>query len=127
MKLSRKHRILTTLVALFGMLFMQLAVASYHCPALQPPTATAQGITLPDCHQPQAANAALCHAHCHDSQPSPDKTEMPAVSPAALIGSVLASAIEPVEPGPSPAVEPASMLQRSTAPPLAIRHCCLRI
>ena len=34
MNLPRKHRLLTALVALLGMLFMQLAVASYACPSL---------------------------------------------------------------------------------------------
>ena len=133
MRLPRKHRVLTVLIALFGMLFMQFAVASYMCPGLlrgsAEPVSTApdDGAAMPDCNQSGASKPALCHAHCQDGKSSLDKAEARTVAPAAvLIATILATA-EPVLPGPQLRNEPPSFLQRITAPPISIRHCCLRI
>ena len=115
MKLPRKYRFLTALIALFGMLFMQLAVASYACP------------TMPGCDQLDPAQPALCHAHCQDGKASLDKAEAPVVSPAAVIVSALPAPLAPLAALGLPGAEPASFLQRSTAPPISIRHCCFRI
>jgi hypothetical protein len=114
MKLPRKHRFLTALIALFGMLFMQLAVASYTCP-------------MPGCDQVDQAQPALCHAHCQDGTSSLDKAEAPVVAPAAVIVFAILAPLEPLAPLGPPGAEPASFLQRSTAPPISIRHCCFRI
>ena len=136
MNLSRPHRLLTALVALFGMLFMQWAVAAYVCPALQvgDGNAAAQAAQndmppMPDCdqQQPDVAQPALCHAHCHDGQASPDRAEAPAVFPAAVLVSILPAAFEPLFADSSPDAEPLSFLHRATAPPVSIRHCCLRL
>ena len=114
MKLPRKHRILTALIALFGMLFMQLAVAAYACP-------------MPGCDQIDEAQPALCHAHCQAGKSAPDKAEAPVVTPAAVIVTAILAPPEPLAPVGLPGAEPASFLQRSTAPPISIRHCCFRI
>lgn len=135
MKLSRSHRLLTALVALFGMLFMQWAVASYACPGLQAggdsgvaQPAQAGMASMPDCdQQADAAQPALCHAHCHDGEASLDKAEAPAVFPAAVIVWTLAAAPGPLIAGSLPGTEPPSFLHRATAPPISIRHCCLRL
>lgn len=136
MKLPRTHRLLTTLVALFGMLFMQWAVASYACPGLQAGDGSGAARAaqtdmppMPDCdqQQPDAARPALCHAHCHDGQASPDRAEAPAVFPAAVLVSTLLAAFEPLVEDSSPDAEPPSFLHRATAPPVSIRHCCLRL
>jgi hypothetical protein len=127
MKLSRKNRLLTALIALFSMLFMQLAVASHPCPVAQdhglPTSAMASG--MPGCEQ--SSDPALCHAHCRDGQSALDRAELPVVAPAAVIVSAPSAPIEPSVAGPQPVVEPASWLERTTAPPIAIRHCCFRI
>ena len=136
MKLSRPHRLLTALVALFGMLFMQWAVASYACPSLQAGNGSgaAQAAQtdmppMPDCDQqePDAARPALCHAHCHDGEASPDRAEAPAVFPAAVLVSFLPVAPEPFVADSSLDAEALSFLHRATAPPVSIRHCCLRL
>ncbi|HUG25380.1 hypothetical protein [Piscinibacter sp.] len=119
MRLPRKHRVLTALIALVGMLFMQLAVAAYACPGSSesaPPTAMA------DCDEADSAAPALCHAHCQDGQTSLDKPE---VRTAAAVMFFMAL-VEPVSAGTQARFEPASLLRRSTAPPISIRHCCLR-
>ena len=135
MKLSRSHRMLTALVALFGMLFMQWAVASYAWPELH--TGGGSGVaqpaqpdmaSMPDCDQPSdAAQPALCHAHCHDGEASLDKAEAAAVSPAAVIVSTLLVVPRPLVASSQPGTEPPSFLHRATAPPISIRHCCLRL
>ena len=137
MKLSRSHRMLTTLVALFGMLFMQWAVASYACPGLHAEggdtvqAAPSDMASMPDCdqqqQQPDTAQPALCHAHCHDGEASLDKAGAPAVSPAAVIVSTFLVAPGPPVAGSLPGTERPSFLHRATAPPISIRHCCLRL
>ena len=84
MKLPRKYRILTALVALFSMLFMQLAVAAYVCPDAQggrgSETMAADQSPMqlmPGCDQPDPAAPALCHAYCQDGKSSLDKPEAP--------------------------------------------------
>lgn len=132
MTLSRKHRILTALVALFGMLFMQVAVAAYACPglgglrqAVAEDVAAMQG--MPDCDQLDTATPALCHAHCVDRQSSLDKPQSPVATPAAVIVAAILTPVEPLVPVASPSPAADSSLRRITSPPIAIRHCCLRI
>ena len=134
MRPSRNHRILTALIALFSMLFMQAAVASYSCPDLQSEGAPdswvdnqASASKMPGCDQPDAASPSLCHAHCLDGKSSLDKPEVPTVTPAVAIVSTILLPLQPLLALPLPASEQASFLQRTTAPPIAIRHCCFRL
>ncbi len=134
MQLTRKYRVLTAFVALCGMLFMQLAVAAYACPGLagagssQAPAADRLSMrSMPGCDQPDPAKPALCHAHCLDGKSSLDKPELPVVSPAAVWVSTILTPLEPLAPALLPGTQPPSFLQRITAPPISIRHCCLRI
>lgn len=134
MKLSRNNNILTALLALLSMLFMQAAVASYTCPGLQSEGAPdgwvagrAPASRMPGCDQPDAASPGLCHAHCLDGKSSLDKAEVPTVTPAAVIVSTILLPLQPPLALPQPAAAQASFLQRTTAPPIAIRHCCFRL
>jgi hypothetical protein len=134
MQLRRKYRVLTALVALCGMLFMQLAVAAYTCPGLKAAGTSEAATTdqvpmqsMPGCDQPDPAKPALCHAHCLDGKSSLDKPEVPVVSPAAVIVSALLTPLEPLAPARFPGTQSPSFLQRITAPPISIRHCCFRI
>ncbi|WP_457330296.1 hypothetical protein [Rhizobacter sp. P5_C2] len=136
MKLSRTYRILTALIALFSMLFMQAAVASYTCPALQGGGDLGSTVVdqpsmaaMPGCDQPQpdSGNPALCHAHCLDGKSSLDKPQAPTVTPAVVLVSTILFPLEPLLASPQPVAEQPSFLRRTTAPPIAIRHCCFRI
>lgn len=134
MKLSRKYRILTALIALFSMLFMQAAVASYNCPGEQSDRSTdsmgaeqSSAPAMPGCDQPDPASPALCHAHCVDGKSSLDKPEAPTVTPAVVLVSTILLPMEPLLVSPQPVAEQPSLLHRTTAPPIAIRHCCFRI
>jgi hypothetical protein len=134
MKLPRKYRILTALIALFSMLFMQAAVASYTCPGLQGGgdadsmvAAEPSMAAMPGCDQPDAGNPTLCHAHCMDGKSSLDKPQAPTVMPAAFLLSTILFPLEPRLASPQSVAGQRSFLLRTTAPPLAIRYCCFRI
>lgn len=132
--LRRKHRILTTLAALFSMLFMQLAVAAYGCPDVEGAGGSERIATdrwdieaMPGCDQPDPKAPALCHAHCIDGKASLDKPQAPSVSAVALIVFAVLIPLQPLVSADLPSTESSSFLQRITAPSISIRHCCFRI
>lgn len=135
MKLSHPSRFVAAFVALFSMLFMQLAVASYACPGLamgggnDMMSAVVAMPTMTDCEGMDQSQPALCHAHAQDQQSkqSLDKTQLPDIQPFMAVGLVLASYSVELATGPLPPQPESAFLARSTAPPLAIRHCCFRI
>jgi hypothetical protein len=120
---------------LISLLFMQLAVASYVCPAFgmdQPGQMLSASAAMPDqdmpgCQDMDQVQPSLCHAHGQIGNQSLDKPELPHVQPFIMAGlavqlspvAIIARAI-----GTPPA---AALLTRTTAPPLAIRNCCFRI
>jgi hypothetical protein len=129
-KTSRPHP-LAAFLALVAVLFSQLAVSAYACPGAdgmqQAPVAAEDA---PPCHQnPTPADPTpLCQAHCQQGDTSfdPRGATVPAISLVALPASWLpvpASATT----GAVTAEAQASLLERPTGPPLAVRHCCLRI
>lgn len=131
---SPKIRFVAALIALFSMLFMQLAVASYACPNMrtaQPSAATAisAGATAmsPDCMGMDMEQPSLCRAQDQAGSQSLDKPQLPDVQPfvpAALVQAVTALNLSyaqlPTQPRPL-------NLTRATAPPLSIQNCCFRI
>jgi hypothetical protein len=134
MTLRRRHRILTALIALFGMLFMQLAIASHACQGM-PGNGSRQSTldnaasmrAMPDCDQPDPVPAALCHAHCLDGKTSLDKPQTPVAAPAAVIVSTILHCVEPPLMAACSGATPDFALRRIASPPIAIRHCCFRI
>jgi hypothetical protein len=130
MSLRRKQRVVAALIALFSMLFMQLAVASYACPGVQAAMTDAMSddaAAMPDCEDDGASRSALCHAHCQDGKSSLDKPEVRTVAPAAGLLSAIVVAADPAPPGRQAGFDSPSLLRRTTAPPISIRHCCFRI
>jgi hypothetical protein len=129
MRLSRRSRLATALVALFSMLFMQLALASYSCPGLTPPSqfsaAGHQG--MPDCVESEMDQPSLCHAYQQERNQSLDKPLMPDVQP--FVTGALTLVFPNLDPTALPLLPAGESLSltRATAPPLAIRHCCFRI
>ena len=132
MPVLRRHRLTTVLLALFSLLFMQLAVAGYSCPVsgsqghgvaamAQADMPCAESMTGPvDEAQPN-----LCHAHCQGGEQASDN--QPAQLPVMGFGSLsflTVALLAPPVPGTAPLP---SLIARQTAPPLAIRNCCLRL
>lgn len=123
---------MTVLFALFSLLFMQLAVAGYACPGNGAKAAEISAMTqagMP-CAESMVMNMDsaqpnLCHAHCQVGQQSADKYQTPSppaidTLPADLTLQIAIPlfALAPLQP---------PHLQRTTAPPLAIRNCCFRL
>lgn len=129
---NRRHHLITVLFALFSLLFMQLAVASYACPGAESKVAAISAMAeagMP-CAQSMTVNMDeeqpnLCKAHCQAGQQVADKYELPApVALTALLPDFTLQAIAPVYQGAS---LQAPHLMRTTAPPVSIRHCCFRL
>ena len=131
----RKHRLMTTLVALIGLLFMQLAVANYVCPAsvtkavieiqvaeANMPCAEFMATASMDAEQPN-----LCQAHCQSDSQAHNSVDAP--MPVGLLGGA-APNLALSNTDTSLALRPTlqeSLLKRTTAPPLSVRNCCFRI
>lgn len=129
---NRRHRLITVLFALFSLLFMQLAVAGYVCPGSG--SKIAEAAAMAEAGMPCAESMSLsmddeqpnlCHAHCQIGQQSADKHEIP--SPVALSALPADFNLQVAIPVFSEAPLQAPHLQRTTAPPVAIRNCCFRL
>ena len=129
---NRRHRLITVLFALASLLFMQLAVAGYVCPGSG--SKIAEVAAMAEAGMPCAESMPLnmddqqphlCHAHCQAGQQSADKYQTPA--PVALGALPADFSLQVALPVFSEAPLQAPHLQRTTAPPVAIRNCCFRL
>lgn len=135
MKLSRPSRFVAALVALFGVLFMQFAVASYACPGHQTgqadePVAISAGAGIQymeDCEGMDLEQPGLCHAHDQAGTQSLDKPDLPQARPFFSTGSALTLLPPDAVYLPSAGQFAEVQLTRSIAPPLSIQNCCFRI
>ena len=129
---KRHNHLITVLTALVSLLFMQLAVASYACP--EDALTVTQVKIMTEADMPCAesmvmavdeSQPSLCHAHCQDSQQSAEKYQVPLAIDVGLLplGFTLDVAFAMY----ANASLQAPYLQRTTAPPLAIQNCCLRL
>ena len=136
MKTSARFRFAAVGMALFCMLFMQIAMASYVCPALLTsgggaPGAMSMGVgmDMADCANADHAQPTLCHVHADGgaAKLSLDNPELPPVPP--FVPAQLTLTVQNIDLASFSAVmPPASLLPtRANAPPIAIRHCCFRI
>lgn len=125
MKLSRPSSLIAAIIAIFSLLFTQLAMAAYACPALTvAPAASMPGCANMDMKMDQAG---LCHSHCESGKQSADTPQAPLVQPfVAARLHIVVSVAESAAPYHA-AQSGDALLKRSTAPPLAIRNCCFRI
>ncbi len=132
MTLFRRHRLITVLIALFSLLFMQLAVARYVCPATVASGAQSSmvmGDGVPCAESMSKAmdkeQPALCHAHCHADDQSLDKYELPATVALSAMPANFTLAVVVLDFSGSALQAP--HLMHASAPPVAIRNCCFRI
>ena len=126
----RRNRFATVLLVLASLLFMQLALAGYSCAGIE--SRVQQAAAMAEAGMPCAGSMpmsmddeqpALCHAHCAAGEQASDNhpLQMPAVAlPAGF--ALERVALQPASRG----APQAALLTRTTAPPLAIRNCCLR-
>jgi hypothetical protein len=135
MKMPRPTRFAAALIALFSVLFMQFAVASYVCPqhlagqTTEPTTLSMSSDlrSMTECQGMDSVQPNLCHAHDQAGNHSLDKPELPQVQP--FVAATLALTLSPIAVANHPLVNKREQarLVRSTAPPLSIQHCCFRI
>jgi len=118
------HRRLLALIALFALLFQQLAMAAYVCPMA---AAGAQSsMENAPCHERGAPDGLRCHTHCHPQAASTDHPPMPTV-PAALLPQTTWLRAAAWQSEPLHGVPPCEVTARATAPPITIRHCTFQI
>ena len=129
---KRQSRLITVLFALVSLLFMQLAVAAYACQNDASKVVQAKVTDMADmpCAESMVMTVddgqpSLCHAHCQATEQSADKYQVPTAIDVALLPSGLTlGGVFPIFASVS---LQAPYLQRTTAPPLAIQNCCLRL
>lgn len=122
----RRHRFRIALVAIFGLLFQQLAVAGYECKLELDAAAgmTAQTEAVAPCHVDQT-DAARCNEHCHPTVGSAAHAPAPDVPPCVIPPSVVLVASEPGLPIAMAKSSPRRPC--ATSPPLSIQFCSLQI
>lgn len=135
MKLSRQSRFAVAIVAMFSILFMQLAVAGYACPDPALPDIKASVMVqnysehdgMAGCEGMDAEQPGLCHAHGQIGDQSLDKPGVPVLQP--LFSASIAPVFRDLNSTRSAVSVPSDrvFLVRTTAPPLSIRNCCFRI
>lgn len=131
---NRRTRLITLLLALVSLLFMQLAVAGYACPGkqskIEPAVTMAKAKAAMPCAESMEmtldeAQPNLCQAYCQAESQSAYKYQLPPFLAVDALPSTpaLQLALLPVVEVPLRTPH----LQRTTAPPLAIRNCCFRL
>jgi hypothetical protein len=133
MNRSPPFRFVAALIALFSMLFMQLAVASYACPNVrtgQPNASAAMSADSPEmsgCTGMDMEQPSLCHAQDQVGNQSLDKPQLPNVQPFVPVALVQAIVAIHAQLHPLPTQTRPLYLSRAADPPLSIRNCCFRI
>jgi hypothetical protein len=128
----RRHRRCIAWIALFGLLFQQIAMAAYVCPIEQSALTVAENWTAvahAPCHLQNeivATDQARCEQHCHPVIASVDHAA-PLTVPAALLTEAWAMPRLRHEIAGEIAGSHARIAPRSTAPPLTVRHCTFQI
>lgn len=134
MKPSRQYRVVAALIALVGMLFTQLVVVGFLCPQMQfahaselvaASAVSEQHRAMPGCGDMSGVAAADCHKQAN--QQSLDKPELPQLGPYVALALAVVLVDDAALQRYRSASHPPPVLQRNTAPPLAIRNCCFRI
>ncbi len=125
--MPRTTRTLVSLLCLFTVLFTQLAVSAYACPkqfgGMNATTGTVGIATGGPCDVVDPV-PALCQKHCEDGQQNVSTSPLP--TPIATVNGQYVNHVEIAQAAlPIPVITPS--LHHATAPPLAIRHCCLRL
>lgn len=120
----RHNRRFKLLLLVITLLITQWALASYVCPGLtelMPKPAAMDGCAKMDMEQP-----ALCASYDKVGKQSADRSDLPPVLPFAAQGIVLILCLLVLDRRGQRRFLASPGLARATAPPLAIRHCCLR-
>lgn len=131
MSYPRRIRLVSAIVALLSLLFMQLAVAAYVCPNLTPARSTpmldSSGQPMANCPEADKQSPTLCYADTHKQTPSLEKSDAPSVVPFVPTGFALPLLWPEDSSSMSNRPLPVFLHASGTSPPIAIRHCCFRL
>lgn len=138
MKLSRTNRFGAICIALFSMLFMQFAVASYVCPGtgmrgVQPQNSQAisaiDRLVMTGCDDMDADQPVLCHVQGKgDVAKQPlGKMQLADIPPVAWLGTAIILTTAETDQHRHIRLSSPDLLSRASAPPLSILNCCFRI
>ena len=123
---------ITVLIALCSLLFMQLAVAAYACPGST--SQVSESAATAEAGMPCAGDMSLstdedqpglCQAHCQSTPQTVEKVQAPSPVDAAAVGFAFTISEAVAAPPAGPVQAP--LLLRAAAPPIAVRNCCFRI
>jgi hypothetical protein len=121
-----RHRRWIALLALLGMLFQQLAMASYACPMESGRSGSAAMVApAAPCHACPDVDKARCQQHCFPQQPTSDHPPMPTV-PALLPATTWLVQSDECAHSAYGAGE-SQVATRATAPPLTVQHCTFQL
>lgn len=127
MLFRRRHHRWIALVALFGLLFQQWAMATYVCPNQGEGASTISAMSpMAGCQPPDAPDKTRCQQHCHPLAQTSDHASAPTVPPALLPATTWsrefhATNIRVLN------RRARDVYARATAPPLTIQHCTFQI
>lgn len=136
MRFRRQSRVVTALLALMSVLFMQLAVAAYACPTVTAGVESVHArLMQADDHADMAGcegivdieQPSLCHAHAQFGDQSTGNAELPNLSPPLALTVIPVLQIVDAASPPDLDAVATPHLARASAPPLSIQHCCFRI
>ena len=130
--LTRAFQRLIAKIGIAAVLFTQLAVAAYACPALMnedesAPAAMAndQHAAMPCCEALETGISNICLQHCQAGYQSVQSAPQVMIPPVATMPLAI---IEPVQPVSGPGVTVLSaLLERETSPPPLLRFRFFRI
>lgn len=134
MRLSRTSRLIAATIALFSILFMQLAVSAYACPALSlghngqmTSSVYKTPVDMVRCQDMDMEQPHLCHASHQTDKQSLDKPATPPLAAFVAVGYGLPISVDLLSFERFLDAPPPAFLTHATAPPIAIRNCCFRI
>lgn len=121
----RRHRWIA-LLALLGLLFQQVAMATYVCPQLDAVATVQVTDHSSPCREPDTTDQVRCHQHCHPAATSTDHAP-PLVVPAAMLPATTWLRIARADTGIFVASAQFAISARGQSPPLNIQHCTFQI
>lgn len=130
MRRQRRYQITIVVLTVLHMLFMQLAVAAYVCPASAKTQADFSGMKAMPCDPTSVGlmdreQPNLCHAYCQHAPQSADTAAWPMPLAAGELFALRNWQVPELQ--LLGIARRAPWLQHSTSPPLIVQNCCFRI
>jgi len=125
--MNHRLRRFVSLAGIAALLFMQIAVSAYSCPAGAELAMVPVASHVADgCDEMGGVPSPLCHSHCDDGGQSLTKSQS-ANAPLGIGGAALTLAPTVDRPAVSVAALRIRRLSQPPEPRLSIRNCCFRL